>query len=189
VSAPPITAAFSLVNHDGTPVTEASYRGQWQLVQFGFTSCKAVCPRALSKLTAALDTLAASAGPVPLTALYITVDPDRDSPEVMRNYLQTYPRFTGLTGPGDAIDDAKKAFKIFTRRRDAQDGYDVQHTAVTYLVDPDGQPAHYWADVRTAEEIAEDLERIVVTRTTPAEHDGPRGEQAPAASSCCAPAD
>jgi len=169
VSTPPITASYHLVDHHGTRVTEASYRGQWQLVQFGFTNCKVVCPRALSKLTSALDSLERSSGPAPLTPLYITVDPDRDSPEVMKRFVETsYPRFTGLTGTPEEIEDAKSAFKIFTRRRDAPDGYDVQHTAITYLLDPDGRPAHYWPDVTTAEDIAADLEKMLMAGTVPA---------------------
>lgn len=158
MTAPPIRATYSLTDHDGNSVTEGTYRGRWQLVQFGFTACKVVCPRALTKLTGALDALEDTIGPPPLVALYITVDPDRDSPAVMRSFLEaSYPRFTGLTGTAGQIDDAKDAFKIFTRRRDSPDGYDVQHTAITYLLDPDGRPARYWPDTVTAETITEGL--------------------------------
>lgn len=161
MNAPPIRATYSLVDHHGTPVTEVTYRGRWQLVQFGFTSCKVVCPRALTKLTDALDALERTAGPVPLVALYVTVDPDRDTPAVMKTFLEaSYPRFTGLTGTEDEIVAAKEAFKVFARRRDAPDGYDVQHTAITYLLAPDGRPAHHWPDTRDAESITQDLLRI-----------------------------
>jgi protein SCO1/2 len=173
VTAPPIRATYSLIDHDGNPVTERTYRGRWQLVQFGFTACRVVCPRALTKLTAALEALDNAlhnaVGPAPLVPLYITVDPERDSPAVMKAFLATsYPRFTGLTGTPEQIDDAKTAFKIFTRRRelaDGADGYDVQHTAITYLLDPDGRPARYWPDTHSAETISQDLERLLEPHT------------------------
>ncbi len=169
MKAPPIRATYSLTDYDGNPVTEGTYRGRWQLVQFGFTACKVVCPRALAKLTDALDAVEDAVGPPPLVPLYITVDPDRDTPAVMKHFLEaSYPRFTGLTGSSQQIDDAKDAFKIFTRRRDApdgSDGYDVQHTAITYLIGPDGLPAHYWPDIAGAETITQDLARLLEPRT------------------------
>ncbi len=162
MTAPPIRATYSLVDHDGNPVTERTYRGRWQLVQFGFTSCKLVCPRALAKLTSALDALEQAVGPAPLVPLYVSVDPDRDSPAVLKAFLEgAYPRFTGLTGTAAQVDDAKRAFRVFTRRRDAPDGYDLQHTAITYLLDRDGRPATHWPDTSEADAIARDLVRLV----------------------------
>lgn len=160
MTAPPIRATYMLVDHHGTAVTERSYRGRWQLVQFGFTACRVVCPRALTKLSAALDALERERGPVPVVPLYVTVDPDRDSPAVLKAFLEaSYPRFTGLTGTAQQVDEAKAAFRVFTRRRAAAaaDGYDVQHTAITYLIDPDGHPAHHWPDIQPADRIADDL--------------------------------
>lgn len=157
MTAPPIRATYTLVDHDGTPVTERSYRGRWQLVQFGFTSCKMVCPRALAKLDTVLDAL----GEAPLVALYITVDPDRDIPAVLKAYLgQSHSRWTGLTGTTDQIEDAKRSFRIFTRRRETADGYDVQHTAISYLLTPDARPHRYWPDTADAATLQRDLARL-----------------------------
>lgn len=157
-----MTVEFALVDHHGTPVTAQTYRGRWLLVQFGFTSCRVVCPRALTKLTAALDGFGDSPALVPL---YVTVDPDRDSPEVLRAHLETsYPRFTGLTGTPEQVEQAKGAFQVFARRRpdaDDPDGYAVPHTAITHLVDPAGQRVAHWADTVTAEQITTDLRRRV----------------------------
>lgn len=164
MTAPPIRATYTLIDHHGNPVTERTYGGRWQLVQFGFTSCKVVCPRALTKLTAALDALDSALGPAPVVPLYVTVDPERDTPAVMKVFLETtYPRFTGLTGTPAQVEDAKQSFKVFTRRRDDADGYDVQHSAITYLLDPDGRPAHHWPDTRDAETITQDLVRVLGT--------------------------
>ncbi len=158
----PADVAFDLVDHHGTPVGIGSYRGDWLLVQFGFTSCRVVCPRALSKLTAALaavDGLDARAAR--LRPLYVSVDPERDTPEVMRDFLAaSYPRFTGLTGSPDQVEGAKRAFRVFARRRadpDDPDGYAVPHTAITYLVDPEGRLARHWPDTADASTVADGL--------------------------------
>jgi protein SCO1 len=149
-----VTPAFTLVDHHGSPVSEQTYRGSWVVVFFGFTHCKAVCPRALRRLSDVLDSLGEAAGQV--RALYITVDPERDTPQVMKEFLGEYPRFTGLTGPSDAIEDAKKAFRVFARRKadpDDPDGYAVPHTAITYLIAPDGQYADHFADALPAADV------------------------------------
>src|SRR5882762_1597942 len=95
-SRPPVGGSFQLVDHHGRAVTEASYHGRFALLFFGFTHCCVVCPRALTKLSGVLDALGPLADRV--QPLYITVDPERDTPDVMRAFLQAYPRFTGLTG-------------------------------------------------------------------------------------------
>lgn len=108
-----------------------------------------------SVLSDVLDGLGEAAGRV--RALYITVDPERDTPEVMKEFLEEYPRFTGLTGPSDAIEEAKRAFRVFARRKadpDDPDGYAVPHTAITYLIAPDGQYADHFADALPAADVA-----------------------------------
>lgn len=155
----PTTPAFTLVDHRGTPVTEASYHGRWALVFFGFTHCKAVCPRALGRLTEVMAEL----GPLgdAVEPLYITVDPERDTPPVMRAFLETnYPRFTGLTGTPEQVEAARKAFRVFARRVDDPadpDGYVVPHTAMTYLLDPTGTYATSWPDSADAATVTTEL--------------------------------
>lgn len=157
---PPIKGAFSLVNHDGNLVTEQTYRGRWLMVFFGFTHCKMVCPRALFRLSTVLaeigDQRADRIQPV-----YITVDPDRDTPLVMKQFLETkYPRFTGLTGTTEQIEKAKDAFNVFAQRKAdfaAPDGYVVPHTAITYLLDPAGEYRTHWGDARDVGKIVETL--------------------------------
>ena len=165
MTAPPIRATYSLVDHHGTPVTERSYRGRWQLVQFGFTSCRVVCPRALAKLDDVLDRLGGAAAAV--VPLYVTVDPERDTPERLKAHLgATHPRFTGLTGTAAQTGDAAASFRVFTRRRDTPAGHEVQHTAMTYLLDPAAAPARYWPDTRDAESIAADLTAVLTAART-----------------------
>lgn len=150
----PTTPTFALTNHHGQPVTDRTYRGRWQLVFFGFTHCKAVCPRALQRLSATLDDLGDLA--TQMTPLYITVDPDRDTPDVMKAFLRTYPRFTGLTGTTEAIEQAKTAFRVFARRKDDPDdpdGYAMPHTAITYLISPDGHYTGHFPDTTSQDEL------------------------------------
>ncbi|MCO5553481.1 hypothetical protein L7F22_007003 [Adiantum nelumboides] len=98
VTAPPIRATYSLVDHHGVGVTEATYRGRWQLVRFGFTACRVVCPRALDLLDDVLDRLGAAAAAV--VPLYVTVDPGRDTPDRMRSHLAaTHPGSPDSPGP------------------------------------------------------------------------------------------
>ena len=141
-------ADFSLTDQFGRPVDQSTYRGHYLLVYFGFTHCKVVCPRSLARLSSVLERLGEAADAV--TPLYITVDPARDTPEVMRSYLeQSYPRFTGLTGTEAQIDAAKKAFRVFAQRRpDDKDSerYDVPHTAIAYLMSPAGAYLAHFTD-------------------------------------------
>ena len=156
----PTDVAFDLLDHHGARVDAGAWPGDWLLVQFGFTSCRVVCPRALTKLTAALDGLD-DAVAARVRPLYVSVDPERDTPEVMREFLAaSYPRFTGLTGTPEQVEAAKRAFRVFARRRPDPadpDGYAVPHTAITYLVDPSGQLARYWPDTAEAPTITADL--------------------------------
>jgi protein SCO1/2 len=155
VSAPPVGGSFTLVDHHRNRVTEASYRGRYALLFFGFTHCREVCPRALTRLSAALDSLGPLATNV--RALYVTVDPERDSPEVLRAFLADYPRFTGLTGSAAQVDAAKRAFRVFARRADDPadpEGYTMPHTAFSYLLDRNGRYAEHFTDALEAPDIA-----------------------------------
>jgi protein SCO1 len=146
-SEPAIRGKFHLTDHNGRDVDERTFRGSFVLVFFGFTHCKVVCPRALTRLSAALDALGNRA--TLLRAVYITVDPERDSPQVMHDYLRAYPSILGLTGSRAQIDEAKRNFRVFAERRASSlddGGYDVPHTAITYLLDPEGRFVAHFSD-------------------------------------------
>ncbi|MEW5809725.1 MAG: SCO family protein [Actinomycetota bacterium] len=152
----PVQARFELLDHEGRWVSEQSFRGDFMLVFFGFTRCKMVCPRALTRLSTALDILGPHAARI--HPLYITVDPEHDSPNVMKAFLQQrFPRFTGLTGPATAIDEAKRSFHVFSRKQaDPEDpsGYRVPHSAFTYLIGTDGQYVAHFSDAVDARDLA-----------------------------------
>ena len=158
MTGPAVTGRFNLIDHHGERVSELTYRGRWLLVFFGFTNCRMVCPRALGRLSAAIDLLGDRADRV--QPLYITVDPERDRPDVMRSFLShDYPRFVGLTGSPAEIEAARAAFRVFaTRTADPDDpsGYAMPHTAITYLLDPHGALTDHFDD---SEETS-----VIVTR-------------------------
>jgi protein SCO1/2 len=160
---PPTDAVFALTDHHGRPVTDADYRGRFMLIYFGFTHCRAVCPRALARLSAALAALGDRAERV--APLYITVDPQRDTPAVMKTYLEArYPRFTGLTGTPAQTEAAKRTFRVFAERAaDPQDpsGYAMPHSALTYLVRPDGTYAAHFPDAIEPDALAARLRELV----------------------------
>jgi|SRR6516225_2892724 protein SCO1/2 len=162
----PVGGAFALTDHHGQPVTNASFHGKYALLFFGFTHCKVVCPRALARISQALDLIGELAGEI--QPLYITVDPERDTPEVMRAFLERgYRRFLGLTGDRGHVTAVKRAYKVYAERRndpDAPDGYVVPHTAFTFLLDRNGDYLAHFVDAGDAQELAAKLRHLIVPR-------------------------
>jgi protein SCO1/2 len=153
---------FDLVDHHGRAVTDQDFLGRHLLIFFGFTHCKVVCPENLSKLSHVLDLL----GPIGslLQPLYVSVDPDRDTPEVMHAFLAArFPRFLGLTGDKVQIDAMKARYRVYAEREaaDANGDYDVPHSAMTFLMGPDGAYVTHFADPVPAEAIAARIGDIV----------------------------
>ncbi|MFJ7949699.1 SCO family protein [Streptomyces sp. NPDC096354] len=154
---PTVGGNFDLVDHFGHPVTERSYLGSYLLIFFGFTNCRTVCPAALSRIDEALHHVGNRVDQV--QALYITVDPERDKPAVMRAFLKhRHPRIIGLTGSADAIESVKAKYHVFAQRTEdptTPDGYLMPHSAFTYLVGPDGGYLTHFTDAVDASELAQ----------------------------------
>lgn len=129
---------FRLVDQDGKTVTEADLKGRPTLVFFGFTHCPDVCPTALYEITQALNEMGPDAENA--QALFVTVDPERDTPEAMKSYLSSFsPRIRGLSGSPEAVAQMVKAYRAYAKKQPAKDGeYTVDHTAVVYLMDKNG---------------------------------------------------
>jgi protein SCO1/2 len=171
---PRVGGSFNLTDHYGRAVSSEGFRGRFMLIFFGFTHCRVVCPRALTRISAALDKLGETSAAI--SALYITVDPERDTPEVMRKFLLPYPRILGLTGSRTEIDEVKRNFRIFARRTadpaNAHE-YDVPHTAITYLLDIDGK---FIADFNDSIALDEMVERLKGHLSLPVVQDAGRPE-------------
>jgi protein SCO1/2 len=151
-----IGGPFKLVDGNDKPVTDAAFRGKLMLVYFGYTFCPDVCPTELSTISDALDELKQKAdGLVPM---FITIDPARDSPEVMKNYVAHFsPRLIGLTGTPDEIAAAAHAYRVYYAKVPAKDGgndYLMDHSSFAYLMDRDGKYITHFAPGTSAEEMA-----------------------------------
>ncbi|MEO8113473.1 MAG: SCO family protein [Phenylobacterium sp.] len=132
---------FSLVDPAGRPVTDRDFRGRFMLIYFGYTTCPGHCPTMLAMTAAALETLGPQARQV--QPIFITVDPEHDTPEVMGRYTSRFSqRILGLTGSLAQIASVEKAYGVQTRfrRTGAEgEGYAIDHPSVLYLVGPDGR--------------------------------------------------
>jgi protein SCO1/2 len=149
--------SFALTAADGSAVTERTYRGKWLIVYFGYTFCPDVCPTTLMEIAGALEKLGPRADMV--QGLFVTVDPKRDTPEILSAYIKSFdPRIIGLTGVPAQIAVAAKSFNVFYERRDTDDGgYVYDHTTLVYLVDPDGRFVRALAGNADAQQIADAL--------------------------------
>ncbi len=135
---PAIGGSFTLVDHTGKAVTDADYRGKPMAVFFGFTHCPEVCPTTLFEITTRLKKLGPEADK--LQVLFVTVDPERDTPQQLALYLQSFdPRIVGLSGTQEQVDATVAAYKAYAKRIPTDGGYTMDHTASTYLMDAQGR--------------------------------------------------
>jgi protein SCO1/2 len=150
---------FTLIDQNGKTVTDANFKGKPFLVFFGFTHCPDVCPTTLYEISEVLKELGPDAGKT--AALFITVDPERDTPEELKRYISSFhPGIVGLTGSEAAIDAVKREYRIFARKVPGKDGdYTMDHTAVVFLMDKDGRFIAPFNLSRSAAEAAADLRR------------------------------
>jgi protein SCO1/2 len=154
-----VGGSFSLIDHFGQRVSERSFPGRYALVFFGFTHCRTVCPAALARIDQAMHFLGQDADL--LQPLYITVDPARDTPSVMREFLSAgHPRILGLSGTAAEIEKTMHGFRAFAARRDDDadpDGYLMPHSAFTYLMDDEGRYLSHFTDAVDAPEMAQEI--------------------------------
>lgn len=138
---PEIGGPFTLVNGDGNRVTDQQFRGKFMLVYFGYTFCPDVCPTTLSAVGDAMDKLGTKASEV--QPLFITVDPRRDTPAVVKQYATAFsPRLIGLTGTADEIAKVAKEYRVYYAEHRTGPGpndYSMDHSSVLYLMGPNGQ--------------------------------------------------
>jgi len=140
-----IGGPFELVDHSGRAVTDEFYRGKYLLISFGYTSCPDICPTTLLELSMTLDGLGADAQKI--QPLFITLDPERDSSQVLAEYVANFhPQITGLTGTAGQVAAAAKAFRAYYRKTVLTDGdYVLDHSTITFLMAPDGRYLTHFA--------------------------------------------
>ncbi|KAI2778078.1 SCO1 protein [Daldinia loculata] len=141
VGRPKVGGDFNLIDQDGKPFSSRDLKGRHSLVYFGFTHCPDICPEELDKMARMFD-LVEEQSPGALTPVFVTCDPARDDPKVLKSYLaEFHPRFVGLTGTYEQIKDMCKAYRVyFSTPRDVKPGQDylVDHSIYFYLMDPEG---------------------------------------------------
>ncbi|GIK85671.1 MAG: photosynthetic protein synthase I [Betaproteobacteria bacterium] len=155
---------FALTGHDGRPRTLADFRGKAVVVFFGFTHCPDVCPTALSTLAEAKKKLGADGERV--QGVFITVDPERDTPELLRNYVPAFdPAFVGLYGDAAATQRVAKEFKVLYRKvpGSTPDTYTMDHSAGMFVFDPQGRLRLYVGHGTAADALAQDLRTLLAS--------------------------
>lgn len=160
-SASSVGGPFTLLDQDGRTVTDKDFAGKPFLVFFGYTHCPDVCPATLFELSEALNTLGPDAQRV--SALFVSVDPARDTPETLKQYLSNFnPSIRGLTGSEDQVKATTRVYRAYSARGpgEGQD-YTVDHTAVVYLMDGQGRFVAPLNTKRPPAEVAADLRRYM----------------------------
>jgi protein SCO1/2 len=156
-----IGGPFELVDQNGRTVTERDLKGRPFLVFFGFTRCPDICPTTLFEVSEIMRALGKDADRV--GALFITVDPERDTPAALKDYLASFdPHLAGLTGEPAAVAAVAKAYRVYFKKVPLdQGGYTMDHTAIVYLMDKDGRFVSPFNLKRTTEAAAADLRRYL----------------------------
>lgn len=152
-----IGGPFELVDHNGRTVTEKDFAGRLMLVYFGFTNCPDICPTGLQTIAIAMDELGAAAQRV--QPVLITVDPERDTPPVMKEYVQAFhERMVGLTGTPEQVAKAARAWRVYYQKvplKESSLGYSVDHSGFIYLMDGEGRYLSHFRHDATPEQIAQ----------------------------------
>ena len=156
-----IGGPFRLIDQNGKPVSDTDLKGKWQLVFFGYTHCPDACPTALNEIALALDRLGAKREAVEV--VFITVDPERDTPEVLKSYVASFDApIIALTGAPDAVAQAARAYRVFYAKHPLPGGdYDMDHSAVIYVMSPEGRFTATFTPDSTAEAIADRLQKLL----------------------------
>lgn len=137
---PLVGGDFQLVNQDGRPVDQTMLNGKWSLVFFGFTYCPEFCPTTLAELAAVQQRLGDKAQN--LQIVFVSIDPQRDTPQMLKDYLSSdgFPKGTiGLTGTPEQVATAAKAYRAFYQKVGEGETYTMNHSLTVYLMGPDGR--------------------------------------------------
>jgi protein SCO1 len=150
-----------LVGPDGRARSRDDFKGRVTVLLFGFTHCPDVCPTALLNLSAVLDQLGEDRSLVQIA--FITVDPERDTPEVLQDYMSSFgPNFVGLTGEPKAIRQVAKAFKVFFQKKPLPGGdYTMDHSVAIYVLDKQARVRLMFTVNRQLEDIAHDILKLL----------------------------
>ena len=152
---------FRLTDQNGKAVSDADFRGRYMLIYFGYSFCPDVCPTTLSVMAQALDRLGGESRRV--TPIFITIDPERDTPQVLGDYMKAFgPNFVGLTGSAAAIKDVEKKYRVYAVKKPLEKGgYGMDHSSVMYLMGPDGKMISFYDEAISPDDLAKDLRQKI----------------------------
>lgn len=156
----PVSAKYlTFIDHQGRAVSERDFFGKFLLVFFGYTNCPELCPAGLQLISEAMDELGEEGGKV--QPVFITFDPVRDTPKVMADYVSNFhPRLIGLTGTVAQVSAAAKAYEVHAEiiegKKEGPD-YFIDHTALIYLIGPDGNGVDMFDHGISPEEMANEI--------------------------------
>ncbi|MEZ5648155.1 MAG: SCO family protein [Alphaproteobacteria bacterium] len=153
---------YSLIDQEGNRVTERSFPGLYRLIVFGFTSCPDVCPTELQNISDTLDLLGSDVNKI--QPLFITVDPERDTPAVMKDFISHFhPRIRGLSGTPEEVAAAAKAFRVYYQKVPTNEPnfYMMDHSTVIYFMDPGGQFLVHFNATTTPKDMADTIHRYM----------------------------
>ena len=156
---------LALTGHDGKPRTLADFHGRFVVLFFGYTHCPDICPTTLVDMAEVMKKLGKDAARVQV--LFVTVDPERDTPEVLAKYVPAFdPGFLGLSGDAAATQRAAKEFKIFYEKRagSTPSSYTVDHSGQSYVIDPLGKLRLFVRHDRIAQDLADDLRTLLTEK-------------------------
>ena len=158
-----IGGPFTMINQAGGVVTEKTYAGHYMLLFFGFTNCGDVCPAELQVMAAAFDQLGQASENI--TPIFVSVDPERDTPPVMASYVKNFhPRLQGLTGSPEQVAAFAKTYHIFYQKvpnpKDPAD-YEMDHSSILYLMGTDGKFIKHFPYTTDAKALGEDSKKVL----------------------------
>lgn len=161
-----IGADFTLTGEDGEPVSWSDFAGKWRVVYFGFAYCPDICPTDLQRTSQGLALYARDHADLArqIQPLFITIDPERDTPAVVAEFTDAFSRdLIGITGTPEQIAATAKAFGVYFAKGEVneQGSYMMDHSNVTYLFDPQGNPVAILPTDQGAEAIAAELAKWV----------------------------
>ena len=154
-----IGGPFALMDGNGRTVTDKDFRGKWMLVYFGYTHCPDACPTALNDIANALDLL--GPGKRDVATVFVTVDPERDTPAIMKDYVSSFDTpITALSGSPAQIEAAMRAYRVYAAKHKTRDGYDMDHSSIIYLMDKRGRFVANFTHETPPERIAAKLKEL-----------------------------
>ena len=159
-----IKSNFNLIDQYGKPISNKTFHGKFTLIFFGFTYCPDICPNTLNKISLAYDLLESDIQKK-LKVIFITVDPDRDTTEALKDYIKAFnPEFIALTGSTERIKEAADSMGVFYKKNQSDkltNDYLINHSSIKFLMDTNGTYLAHFSRELSHSELAENISKKI----------------------------